>query len=45
MVQGYYIEEVIEWALNYTNLSNPIGILKSHHEGSSQEKESLGRRL
>jgi hypothetical protein len=32
MVQGYCIEEAIEWALNYANLSNPIGIPKSHHE-------------
>jgi hypothetical protein len=43
MAQGYYIEEVIEWALNYTDLSNPIGILKSHHEGRLTRK--LGRRL
>jgi hypothetical protein len=32
MVQGYCIEEAIEWALNYANPSNPIGIPKSHHE-------------
>jgi hypothetical protein len=45
MVQGYYTEEVIEWALNYVDLSNPIGVPKSHHEGGSQEKGPLERRL
>jgi hypothetical protein len=34
MVQGYCTEEAMEWALNYTNLSNPIGVPKSHHEGT-----------
>jgi hypothetical protein len=33
MVQGYCIAETIEWALNYADLSNPIGVPKSHHEG------------
>jgi hypothetical protein len=33
MVQGYYTEEVMEWALNYTDPSNLIGVPKSHHEG------------
>jgi hypothetical protein len=32
MVQGYYIEEAEEWVLNYSDLSNPIGVPKSHHE-------------
>jgi hypothetical protein len=29
MVQGYYIEEAVEWALNYTDPSNLIGVPKS----------------
>jgi hypothetical protein len=33
MVQGYCTEEVVEWALNYADSSNPIGVPKSHHEG------------
>jgi hypothetical protein len=45
MVQGYYIEEAVEWALNYVDSSNPIGVPKSCHEGGSQEKGPLGRRL
>jgi hypothetical protein len=32
-VQGYCIEEAVEWALNYTNLSNMIDVPKSHHKG------------
>jgi hypothetical protein len=45
MVQGYCIEEAVEWALNYTNPSNPIGIPKSRYEGRLTEKGTLGRRL
>jgi hypothetical protein len=45
MVQGYCTEEAVWWGLNYANLSNPIGVPKSHHEGGSQAKGSLGRRL
>jgi hypothetical protein len=33
MVQGYYTEEVVEWALNNVDPSNPIGVPKSHHQG------------
>jgi hypothetical protein len=33
MVQGYCPEEVVEWALNYVDPSNPIGVPKSRHEG------------
>jgi hypothetical protein len=32
MIQGYCTKEAIEWALNYADPSNPIGVLKSHHE-------------
>jgi hypothetical protein len=33
MVQGYCTEEAMEWDLNYADLSNPIGVLKSLYEG------------
>jgi hypothetical protein len=33
MVQGYYTDEAMEWALNYADPSNLIGVPKSHHEG------------
>jgi hypothetical protein len=31
MVQGYYTDEAVEWALNYVDASNPMGVPKSHH--------------
>jgi hypothetical protein len=45
MVQGYYTEEAVEWALNYVDLSNSIGVPKFHYEGRLTAKGSLGRRL
>jgi hypothetical protein len=33
MVQGYGTKEAMEWALNYADPSNPIGVPKSRHEG------------
>jgi hypothetical protein len=45
MVQGYYTEEAIEWALNYADLSNPIGVLKSHHEGRLTDKGTIGKKV
>jgi hypothetical protein len=44
MVQGYYTEETIEWALNYVDPSNPIGIPKSHHEGRLTAKGTNGKK-
>jgi hypothetical protein len=44
MVQGYYIEEVVEWALNYVNLSNLSGVLKSHQEGRLTGKGTIGKK-
>jgi hypothetical protein len=41
MVQGYYTEEAVEWALNYTDPSNLIGVPKSHHEGRLTEKWTI----
>jgi hypothetical protein len=34
MVQGYHIDEAIEWALNCADLSNPIDVPKSRDERS-----------
>jgi hypothetical protein len=45
MVQGYCTEEAMEWTLNYTDLSNPIGVPKSHHEGRLTEMGPFGRKL
>jgi hypothetical protein len=44
MVQGYYTEEAVEWALNYADLSNPIGVPKSHHEGKLIGKGIIGKK-
>jgi hypothetical protein len=38
MVQEYCTEEVVEWALNYTDQSNLIGVSMSHHEERLTEK-------
>jgi hypothetical protein len=44
MVEGYCIEEVVEWALNYADSSNPIGVPKSHHEGRPIVKGTIGKK-
>jgi hypothetical protein len=44
MVQGYCIEEAVEWALNYTDPSNPIGVPKSHREGRITGKGFIGKK-
>jgi hypothetical protein len=38
------MEEVIEWALNYVDLSNPISVLKSRHEGRLIGKGTIGKK-
>jgi hypothetical protein len=45
MVQGYCTEEAVEWVLNYMELSNPIDVPKSHHEGRLTGKGTIERRL
>jgi hypothetical protein len=45
MVQGYYIEEAVEWALNYADPSNPIGVPKSRHEGRLTGKGTIGKKV
>jgi hypothetical protein len=44
MVQGYYTEKAVEWALNYADSSNPIGVSKSRHEGRLTRKETIGKK-
>jgi hypothetical protein len=44
MVQGYYIEEAVEWALNYADPSNLIGVPKSRHEGKITRKGTIGKK-
>jgi hypothetical protein len=45
MVQVYYTEEAVEWALNYANPSNLIGVLKSRHEGRLTGKEIIEKKV
>jgi hypothetical protein len=34
----------VEWGLNYVDLSNSIGVLKSHHRGRLTEKGTIGNK-
>jgi hypothetical protein len=34
----------VEWALNYADPSNPIGVPKSHHEGRLTRKGIIGKK-
>jgi hypothetical protein len=43
MVQEYCTEEAVEWALNYVDLSNSIGIPMSCHEGRLTGKGTIGK--
>jgi hypothetical protein len=44
MVQGYCIEEAVEWALNYADPSNLIGVPMSRHEGRLTGKGTIGKK-
>jgi hypothetical protein len=44
MVQGYYTKEAVEWAINYTDPSNPISVSKSYHEGRRARKGTIGKK-
>jgi hypothetical protein len=44
MVQGYCTEEAVEWALNYADPSNSIGVPKSCHEGRLTGKGTIGKK-
>jgi hypothetical protein len=45
MVQEYCAEEAIEWALNFPDPSNQIGVPKSHHEGRLIGKWIIGKKV
>jgi hypothetical protein len=45
MVQGYCTEEAVEWALNYVDSTNSIGVPKSHHEGRLTDKGTIGKKV
>jgi hypothetical protein len=38
------VEDVVEWAPNYADPSNPIGVPKSRHEGRLIEKGTIGKK-
>jgi hypothetical protein len=44
MVQGYCTEKAVEWALNYADPTNPIGVPKSCHEGRLTGKGIIGKK-
>jgi hypothetical protein len=44
MVQRYYTEEAVDWALNYADPSNPIGVPKSRHNGRITGKGTIGKK-
>jgi hypothetical protein len=44
MVQGYCTEKAVEWALNYADLSNPIGVPMSHHARRLTGKGTIGKK-
>jgi hypothetical protein len=43
-VHGYYTEEDMEWALNYANPSNSIGVSMYCHEGRLTGKGAIGKK-
>jgi hypothetical protein len=44
MIQIYCTKEAVEWALNYADPSNPIGVPKFHHEGRLTGKGTIGKK-
>jgi hypothetical protein len=44
VVQGYCTEEAIERVLNYADMSNPIDVPKSRHEGRLKTKETIEKK-
>jgi hypothetical protein len=44
MIQAYCTEDAIEWALNYVDSTNPIGVPMSHHEGRLTGKGTIGKK-
>jgi hypothetical protein len=44
MIQGYCIEEGVEWALNYADPSNLIGVPMSRNEGRLTSKGTIEKK-
>jgi hypothetical protein len=44
MIEGYCREEAIEWVINYANLSNPISVPMSRHEGRLTRKGTIWKK-
>jgi hypothetical protein len=44
MIQGYCTKDVVEWALNYADPSNPIDVPKSHHDGRVTGKGTIEKK-
>ena len=44
MVQGYSVEEVVDWCLDFIDPTNPIGISKARHEGRLAGMGILGEK-
>jgi hypothetical protein len=44
MKQGYYRDEVIEWAISYADPSNPISVPKSRYEERLTCKGTIGKK-
>jgi len=44
MVQGYSVEEVVDWCLDFIDPTNPIGISKARHEGRLAGTGILGEK-
>jgi hypothetical protein len=44
MIQKYCTEEVMQWALKYTDLSNPIGVPNFCHERWLIGKGIIGKK-
>jgi hypothetical protein len=45
MVQEYCTEEDVEWAPNYADPSNSIGVPKSRHEAGLIGKGTIGKKV
>jgi hypothetical protein len=44
IVRGYKTIKAVEWAMGYMDPQNPIGVLRSWHEGSLSGVGTMGKR-
>ena len=44
MVQGYSVDEVVDWCLDFIDPTNPIGISKARHMGRLAGMGILGEK-